>query len=73
MPDARGWERSSGVAGAAGGLVAGGLLAPPVRRESHGYILRTRYAHSALIGEIMRWVTAEIGRDPARTGDAQRG
>ncbi|MAX32059.1 MAG: LysR family transcriptional regulator [Halomonadaceae bacterium] len=48
-------------------------LAPPVRRESHGYILRTRYAHSALIGEIMRWVTAEIGRDPARAGDAQRG
>ncbi|WP_192035371.1 LysR family transcriptional regulator [Halomonas sp. YLGW01] len=41
-------------------------LAPPIRRESHGYILRTRYAHSALIGEIIRWVTAEIERrEPA--------
>ena len=37
-------------------------LAPPIRRESHGYILRTRYAHSALIGEIIRWVTSEIER-----------
>jgi DNA-binding transcriptional LysR family regulator len=35
-------------------------LSAPVRRESHGYLLRTRYAHSALIGEIMRWITAQI-------------